>query len=158
MVRFYFRLSHLVNAPVVGKTSSNAWLLAAFLLLPAACSDEVNSEDAASTAEPATATTASGGTGSSSSECSLQLDCTPDCTEWDCGDVDSSFDSAGCPRDFCLSDADCNLDQRCLLEVAQGVQGGAAPVCVTPVSSCFEDDGRCICGGSLICSGYCVPR
>ena len=142
-----------MEGTLVHSTHSGRCLLPALLLLLAACSDKGDAEDgAASTSGPPTTTVGS------PRECSVQLDCVPDCTEWRCGVVDSSFDVIACPRDYCLSDVDCDPDQRCLLESARGGEGGATPICVTPVSSCSEDDGKCICGGASICSGYCIPR
>ena len=67
----------------------------------------------------------------------------------DCGSRTSVFDSNGCYRAKCITDAECNAGDECIeLNYSQ------------PACGFESSDGRCICGTLLMAltDKFCVPK
>lgn len=84
----------------------------------------------------------------------LGNECTPTdtddgCPESLCGPL-KVFDSSGCPRVPCTSDADCAGDETCYLAAQDGA-------CNSSMIRCVDEGSGCECAGNNDCGGkYCV--
>lgn len=106
--------------------------------------------------------TASGGSSTMLCGGDPRMQCAVDCAAFECGEITSSFDQAGCLREFCSTDTDCASNERCFggdtAEGGAAGEGSEVEICVGWASCAPNENGDCSCGGGAACWGYCIPR